>query len=103
MYGKSTTQLNQGNTEARFFLTVIQMVAEAARFRYMERGISTPPEDFRQNMIAFQNSWARISTLIHNAEGATPKCRSFPQPLLIGTLTYRNVNEIRNEIGIIKY
>nr|AAD09240.1 ribosome-inactivating protein amaranthin [Amaranthus viridis] len=103
VYGKSTSQLNEGNAEARFFLTAIQMVAEAARFKYIERGISAPPANFRQNMIAFQNGWARISTLIHNAEGATPKCQAFPQPLRIGTLTYGNVNEIRNEIGIIKY
>ncbi|XP_057524428.1 antiviral protein MAP-like [Amaranthus tricolor] len=103
VYGKSTSQMDEGNAEARFFLTTIQMVAEAARFRYMERGISAPPDDFRQNMIAFQNSWDTISTLIHNAEGATPKCGAFPQPLRIGFLTYGNVNEIRNEIGILKY
>ena len=104
VYGKSTSELNKGRKEeARFFLTTIQMVAEAARFRYMERGISAPPDDFRQNMIAFQNSWDTISTLIHNAEGATPKCGAFPQPLRIGFLTYGNVNEIRNEIGILKY
>ena len=52
------------------------MVAEAARFKFMEEAIvrndNTP--HMKQKMAAFQNDWDQISTAIHEAEGATPKC-----------------------------
>lgn len=106
--GKPAAELDSGNDEARFFLLAIQMVAEAARLKFMENGIVTPPspndnQAFRVKMVAFQNDWTRISTAIHNSEAATPKCGNFPAPLLVGGRQYPSVDSIKNDMGILRY
>lgn len=109
VYGKQESELNKGNAEARFFLIAIQMVAEAARFKFMEEAIvrndNTP--DFKRKMVAFQNDWDPISTAIHRAEAATPKCTRITPTLVISNTEYRQevntVAEIKDDMGLLKY
>ncbi|WOH13789.1 hypothetical protein DCAR_0933300 [Daucus carota subsp. sativus] len=109
VYGRQENQLNQGKEEAKFLLLAIQMVAEAARFKFMEEGIvrndNTPY--MKLKMVAFENDWNKISKAIHQAEGATPKCIKITPTLVISNIGYRQevneVAEIINDIGILKY
>lgn len=105
MYGKQEAELNKGNAEARFFLIAIQMVAEAARFKFMEQAIVTGNNTpaFKLKMVAFQNDWDAISTAIHNAEAAKPKCTTISPPLRVGNSVYTTVDSIKNDMGILRY
>ncbi|KAL8154976.1 hypothetical protein AgCh_000368 [Apium graveolens] len=91
VYGRQEGQLNQGNAEAKFLLISIQMVSEAARFKFMEAAIvgndRTP--NVKRKMVAFQNDWKKISNAIHKAEAKTLKCVRISPTLVISDIGYR--------------
>ncbi|KAL8154972.1 antiviral protein MAP-like [Apium graveolens] len=109
VYGRQEGQLNQGTAEAKFLLIAIQMVSEAARFKFMEDAIvrndNTP--NIKKKMVAFQNDWEKISNAIHKAEAKTLKCVRISPTLVISDIGYRQevntVAEIKNDLGLIKY
>lgn len=109
VYNKQESELNKGTNEARFFLIAIQMVPEAARFKFMEQAIvrGDNSDSFKKKMVAFQNDWDPISQAIHKAEAATPKCVTITPTLIISNVDYRQevnrVDEIKNDMGILKY
>ncbi|XP_057523479.1 ribosome-inactivating protein PD-L3/PD-L4-like [Amaranthus tricolor] len=103
VYNVTTDELNDNvKKEAKFLLIAIQMVAEAARFRLMENSIvaGDNSEDLKLKTVSFQDEWEKISNAIHNA---APECKEFSPPLQVGDDVYNNVDEIKDEIGILKY
>lgn len=108
VYGKQAQNRQQ---EARFFLRAIQMVAEAARFRFIQKAIrdeQTGGAEFRLKLIAYETDWDDISQAIHKAEGTRPvKCQVISPTLVISDVGYRqevnNVNEIKCDMGLLKY
>nr|CAK22417.1 ribosome-inactivating protein [Beta vulgaris] len=109
VYGKQEGVLNQGKDEAKFFLIAIQMVAEAARFKFMEQGIVKGDKTtaFKAKMVAFQNDWDPISQAIHRAEAAARKCTTISPTLVISNTGYRQevnrVDAVKNDMGLLKY
>lgn len=88
VYRREEGQLNQGNSEANFFLIAVQMVSEAACFKFMEEAIirndNTP--NIKKKMDAFQNDWTTISSSINKAEAETPKCTRSSPTFVISTI-----------------
>lgn len=107
VYGKQETELDKGPAEAKFFLLAIQMVSEAARFKFMEQGIVAGNKTvaFKNKMVAFQNDWSAISNAIHNAELSTRKCTTISPTLVISNIDYRQevtkVDQIKSDMGIL--
>lgn len=104
VYGKDNVE---GRIEARFFLIAIQMVAEAARFKYIENliadsaGVIPPPL-----MLEYENRWSTISERIHKADAETG-CTTLSPPLVFlqstgHPTTVNQVSQIRNHLGLIK-
>ncbi|XP_021841935.2 antiviral protein MAP [Spinacia oleracea] len=105
VYGKPEKELGNA-AEAKFVLIAIQMVAEAARFKFMENGIVNfdSSKAFKNKMIAFQNDWDPASQAIHKA---SPKCTTISPTLIISNIDYRQevktVDQIKNDMGLLKY
>lgn len=106
VYGKQTIN---GQLEAKFLLIAIQMVSEAARFKYIENEVvnsglwgSFKPDP---KMLSLENNWGTISEAIHKS---APTCTTISPPL---TLTNPNnaqwkvgkVSDIRPDMGILKF
>nr|QXF31168.1 ribosome inactivating protein [Bougainvillea glabra] len=105
IYGKA---LN-GKDIARFFLIVIQMMSEAARFKYIENevvnnglyGSFTP----NPKVLELENSWGPISDAIHKSY---PQCTTINPALKLRTPSndpwvVDKVSEIRPDMGILKF
>lgn len=107
VYGKPEIELNNA-AEAKFFLIVIQMVAEASRFKFMENAIvwKDNSDDTKLKMKAFQNDWAKISKAFYSASTYT-RCTTINPPIEVGNVEYKqmvyNVNDIKEDIGLLKY
>ncbi|MFK0247134.1 RICIN domain-containing protein [Amycolatopsis azurea] len=86
---------------AKNLLVLIQMVAEAARFRAiesliarrMDEGLNAPPE-----MLQLENNWSLYSGRIRNAEGGT-----LEPPVEIGTRNYPRVSNLAVIMGILAF
>ncbi|KAJ8442173.1 hypothetical protein Cgig2_015514 [Carnegiea gigantea] len=78
LVGKSKTAKDFVKTEAEFFLIAIQMVSEAARFKYVENEIKDGPSTPDQKAICLEGMWGKISEAI---KGADPKTAQIPTAL----------------------
>lgn len=105
VYGKPEKELDNA-VEAKFVLIAVQMVAEATRFRFMEKGIVNfdSSKAFKYKMVAFQNDWDPASQAIHKA---SPTCTTISPTLVISTIDYRQevkeVDEIKDDMGLLKF
>ncbi|KAL2939001.1 Antiviral protein MAP [Bienertia sinuspersici] len=111
VYGTPGDELD-GSTEAKFILIAIQMVSEAARFKFMEQPIrdNVNTDEVRYKRVCFQNNWSKISKALYDADRAEPvstKCTNFKNDLVVSNHyfreTYYNVDEIISWIGLVKY
>nr|ABI64066.1 ribosome inactivating protein [Bougainvillea spectabilis] len=104
IYGKA---LN-GKDIARFFLIAIQMMSEAARFKYIENEVSNGLYgSFTPNpkVLNLENNWGDISDAIHKS---SPKCTTINPALQSKTPSndpwvVHEVSEIRPDLGILKF
>ncbi|KAK9741442.1 hypothetical protein RND81_03G106300 [Saponaria officinalis] len=87
-----------------FGLTVVQMVAEAARFSDIENRVingGLEKESFfpDSNMIALVNEWAKISQAIHNASPTSKEVKGYYEyPTNVNT-----VGGLRPYISLLKF
>ncbi|KAK9741421.1 hypothetical protein RND81_03G104500 [Saponaria officinalis] len=102
-YGAKPTKENKKKL-AEFGLTVVQMVAEAARFSDIENRVingglekkSFSPDD---NMIALEKEWGKISQAIHNA---SPSCKELKDKLDFPS-NVNTVDGLRSYISLLKF
>ncbi|XP_074274151.1 protein synthesis inhibitor PD-S2-like [Silene latifolia] len=89
--------------QARFLLITIQMVAEAARFIYIERkGDFSLPSDYQVKSLV--NNWGSLSAQIATS-GSSGVFRN-PVTLQVASnrfWTITNVNQIKPDIALLKY
>ncbi|XP_021750597.1 protein synthesis inhibitor PD-S2-like [Chenopodium quinoa] len=103
VYGMDTKAKDYSKTEARFLLIAIQMVAEAARFKYIQGRaiVTTNPNNYK--ILSLENNWGAISKGIRNA------VKKVINPALIlqypngTTWTVTQVSDIKNDMGLLKY
>ncbi|KAJ8442172.1 hypothetical protein Cgig2_015513 [Carnegiea gigantea] len=109
LVGKSKTAKDFVKTEAEFFLIAIQMVSEAARFKYVENEIKDGPSTPDQKAICLEGMWGKISEAI---KGADPKTAQIPTALSdklalcqSDGISWKvtNVNQIKSDMGLLKY
>nr|CAA66702.1 pokeweed antiviral protein [Phytolacca americana] len=93
-------------TEAFFLLVAIQMVSEAARFKYIENQVKT---NFNRafypdpKVINLEEKWGKISEAIHNAKnGALPKPLELVDAKGTKWIVLR-VDEINRDVALLKY
>lgn len=94
--------------EAQFILTSIQMVSEAARFKYIENlvvksGLST---SFKPDskMIDLQTNWGKISKAVHQSNGQVPnQCVTISPPIVIAGKTWNLVSDIKVDVILLMY
>ncbi|KAK9741423.1 hypothetical protein RND81_03G104600 [Saponaria officinalis] len=101
-YGAKPTKQDKMKL-GEFGLTVVQMVAEAARFSAIEniviqRGIGEKSFFPDNNMITLQKEWGKISQAIHNA---SPSCKKLKDKL--DYPSKETVNELRPYISLLKF
>nr|P84853.2 RecName: Full=Ribosome-inactivating protein PD-L1/PD-L2; AltName: Full=rRNA N-glycosidase PD-L1/PD-L2 [Phytolacca dioica]3H5K_A Chain A, Ribosome-inactivating protein PD-L1/PD-L2 [Phytolacca dioica]3H5K_B Chain B, Ribosome-inactivating protein PD-L1/PD-L2 [Phytolacca dioica]3LE7_A Chain A, Ribosome-inactivating protein PD-L1/PD-L2 [Phytolacca dioica]3LE7_B Chain B, Ribosome-inactivating protein PD-L1/PD-L2 [Phytolacca dioica] len=93
-------------TEAKFLLVAIQMVSEAARFKYIENQVKTNfNRDFSPNdkILDLEENWGKISTAIHDAtNGALPKPLELKNADGTKWIVLR-VDEIKPDMGLLNY
>nr|AAY34283.2 antiviral protein 1 [Bougainvillea buttiana] len=97
---------------ARFFLNAIQIVSEAARFKYIENevvrgGLNSGLSKPNGKMLNLENSWGHISDAIHNSNQKY-KCETISPALELQNADYskwvvNKVSEISPDLGILKY
>ncbi|KNA14122.1 hypothetical protein SOVF_110520 [Spinacia oleracea] len=101
VYGKSIQATDYRKNEAKFLLTTIQMVAEAARFKYIEgKAINSFIPDYK--VPSLETNWEKISKAIRSA------VKKFTPPI---ALVYANntawvitqVSDIKPDLGLLKY
>nr|Q03464.1 RecName: Full=Antiviral protein alpha; AltName: Full=PAP-alpha; AltName: Full=Ribosome-inactivating protein; AltName: Full=rRNA N-glycosidase; Flags: Precursor [Phytolacca americana]BAA01451.1 alpha-PAP(pokeweed antiviral protein) [Phytolacca americana] len=93
-------------TEAEFLLVAIQMVSEAARFKYIENQVKTNfNRAFYPNakVLNLEESWGKISTAIHNAKNG-----ALTSPLELKNANgskwiVLRVDDIEPDVGLLKY
>lgn len=110
VYGKTST--SQRN-EAKFLLIAIQMVSEAARFKYIESKVNQSALDYESflpdpKMLLLETNWGKISQEIHESAGAKPACMNLSPPIPLkkpngDPWTVDKVDTIRPEMGILKF
>nr|P23339.1 RecName: Full=Antiviral protein S; AltName: Full=PAP-S; AltName: Full=Ribosome-inactivating protein; AltName: Full=rRNA N-glycosidase [Phytolacca americana]1GIK_A Chain A, ANTIVIRAL PROTEIN S [Phytolacca americana]1J1Q_A Chain A, Antiviral protein S [Phytolacca americana]1J1R_A Chain A, Antiviral Protein S [Phytolacca americana]1J1S_A Chain A, Antiviral Protein S [Phytolacca americana] len=92
--------------EAKFLLVAIQMVSEAARFKYIENQVKTNfNRDFSPNdkVLDLEENWGKISTAIHNSKnGALPKPLELKNADGTKWIVLR-VDEIKPDVGLLNY
>nr|AEY75258.1 antiviral ribosome-inactivating protein [Atriplex canescens] len=103
VYGMDTSAKDYSKTEARSLLIAIQMVAEAARFKYIQGRavVTTPPNDYK--ILSLENNWGAISKGIRNAVKKVinpPITLQYPNG---ATWTVTQVGDIKNDMGLLKY
>lgn len=107
--GKSKTDKDFVKTEAEFFLIAIQMVSEAARFKYIENEIKDGPSTPDPKAISLEGMWGKISEAI---KGANRQTAEIPKALSDKLVLYQpdgsswkvtNVNQIKPDMGLLKY
>ncbi|CAO2814009.1 unnamed protein product [Amaranthus hypochondriacus] len=106
VYGKSESELvivdpTMRQAEANFFFIMCQMIAETARFTFMEKLIissGTKPES--NELIAFQTNWNKAAKAIH---ATVPTCKDLNAAVQIGKSTYMTVAALREKIALIKF
>nr|P21326.2 RecName: Full=Antiviral protein MAP; AltName: Full=MAP-S; AltName: Full=Ribosome-inactivating protein; AltName: Full=rRNA N-glycosidase; Flags: Precursor [Mirabilis jalapa]UHY43689.1 antiviral protein [Mirabilis jalapa]BAA01425.1 antiviral protein [Mirabilis jalapa] len=104
IYGKAGDVKKQ----AKFFLLAIQMVSEAARFKYISDKI--PSEKYEEvtvdeYMTALENNWAKLSTAVYNSKPSTTtatKCQLATSPVTISPWIFKTVEEIKLVMGLLK-
>uniref|UniRef100_A0A803MDX7 rRNA N-glycosylase n=1 Tax=Chenopodium quinoa TaxID=63459 RepID=A0A803MDX7_CHEQI len=103
VYGMDTTTGGYSKTEARFLLIAIQMVAEAARFKYSQGRaiVTTAPNDHK--ILSLENNWGALSKGIRNAVKKVinpPITLQYPdgKPWIV-----TQVSDVKNDIGLLKY
>uniref|UniRef100_A0A7C9D3L1 rRNA N-glycosylase n=1 Tax=Opuntia streptacantha TaxID=393608 RepID=A0A7C9D3L1_OPUST len=106
--GKAITSDALKKAQAQFLLIVVQMVAEAARFKYIETVIKDhytqsflEPND---KVLTIVKEWDKITTAIVNAKANG----MFQSPLTLtgpngSPYTVTKVDDVRNDMGILKY
>nr|AAL61546.1 ribosome inactivating protein type 1 precursor [Phytolacca americana] len=93
-------------TEAGFLLVAIQMVSEAARFKYIENQAKT---NFNAGffpdpkVISLEEAWGKTSEAIHGAKNG-----AFSKPLELvdaqgNKWIVLRVDEIKSDVGLLKY
>lgn len=108
IYGKAITTDALKKAQAQFLLVVVQMVAEAARFKYIETVIKDHyTEDFltpNEKVLTIVKEWDKITTAIVNAQsnGAFQSALTLTDPNG-STYTVTNVDGVKNDMGILKY
>lgn len=109
LVGKSKTDKDFVKTEAEFFLIAIQMVSEAAQFKYIENEIKDGPSAPDRKAISLEGMWGKISEAI---KGADPKTAQIPKGLSDKLALFQpdgkpwkvtNVNQIKPDMGLLKY
>lgn len=102
VYGKNVQDSDYRRSEARFLLAAIQMVAEAARFKYVEsKAINNVVPDYK--VPSLENNWSKISEGIRKA---VKKVISPPIELVNasnGKWTVNQVSDIKPDMGILSY
>lgn len=108
IYGKAITTDALKKAQAQFLLVVVQMVAEAARFKYIETVIK---DDYTQafltpneKVLTIVKEWDKITTAIVNAQANG----SFQSALTLTgpdgrTYSVTNVDGVKNDMGMLKY
>nr|AAS77872.1 antiviral protein [Phytolacca americana] len=93
-------------TEAEFLLVAIQMVSEAARFKYIENQVKTNfNRAFNPNpkVLNLQETWGKISTAIHDAKnGVLPKPLELVDASGAKWIVLR-VDEIKPDVALLNY
>ncbi|KAK9741446.1 hypothetical protein RND81_03G106600 [Saponaria officinalis] len=102
-YGPKPTKEDKRKL-AEFGLTVVQMVAEAARFNDIENRVingGLEEDSFfpDKNMIALEKEWAKISQAIHNA---SPSCKELKDKLDFPS-NVNTVDGLRSYISLLKF
>nr|ABJ90432.1 ribosome-inactivating protein [Atriplex patens] len=103
VYGLDTSAKDYSKTEARFLLIAIQMVAEAARFKYIQGRavVTTAPENYK--IVSLETNWGSISKGIKNAVKKVinpPINLQYPNG---STWIVTQVSDIKNDMGLLKY
>ncbi|KNA09904.1 hypothetical protein SOVF_149240 [Spinacia oleracea] len=109
VYGKPSNELNTPK-EAEFFMRVVQMVSEAARFKFIEKAIvdGDTSKDTKYKLAGYLNDWSKISKAIYKANSVTVNpCTTFQETLVVGNLEYKvyfdKVNDVKFEMAILLY
>ncbi|XP_021735161.1 ribosome-inactivating protein PD-L1/PD-L2-like [Chenopodium quinoa] len=101
VYGKQDPEPKK---EAKFVLVAVQIVSEAARFKFMEEAIvyvrTASTKAFRDKMVEFQNNWNSISKSIHDS---TPPCTKLKPQQTINNKKYTTLDDIKNDMAILKF
>nr|QXF31165.1 ribosome inactivating protein [Bougainvillea glabra] len=99
---------------AKFFLIAIQMMSEAARFKYIENEVvkNGLSKAFKPNpkVLSLENSWGTISDAIHKSneiKNTKDKCNIISPALKLknannGAWEVNSVSQIKPDIGILK-
>nr|2QET_A Chain A, Ribosome-inactivating protein PD-L4 [Phytolacca dioica]2Z53_A Chain A, Ribosome-inactivating protein PD-L4 [Phytolacca dioica] len=93
-------------TEAEFLLVAIQMVSEAARFKYIENQVKTNfNRAFNPNpkVLSLEENWGKIALAIHNAKNG-----ALTSPLELKNADdtkwiVLRVDEIKPDMGLLNY
>jgi len=108
IFGKAITTDALRKSQAQFLLAVVQTVAEAARFKYIENMIKDDyTVDFltpNDKVLTIVNEWAKITTAIVNAKSNGSFQNALPLTGPNGdTYTVTNVDGVKNDMGMLKY
>nr|AAK28323.1 antiviral ribosome-inactivating protein CAP30B [Chenopodium album] len=103
VYGMDTKAGNYTQTEARFLLIAIQMVAEAARFKYIQGRaiVTTAPNNYK--IVSLETNWGALSKGIRNAVKKVinpPITLQYPDGK---TWIVTQVSDVKNDMGLLKY
>ncbi|XP_074310203.1 ribosome-inactivating protein saporin-7-like [Silene latifolia] len=110
--GKLTTYLNEVNgkarsipAEAKFMMVAIQMVSEAARFKYIEQMVlNNFPKGFNPDdkVLILERNWDRISEAIKGSKnGVFSPSLVFKSPEVTTSWTVSKATELN--MGLLKY
>ncbi|XP_048495865.1 antiviral protein MAP-like [Beta vulgaris subsp. vulgaris] len=93
---------------ARFLLMSIQMVSEAARFKYIETLVvnSGSSKAFKPDdkMIDLETNWGKISKAVHQSNEQVPnKCVTISPPIVIAGKKWNLVSDVKIDVILLKY
>uniref|UniRef100_A0A7C9DNE6 rRNA N-glycosylase n=1 Tax=Opuntia streptacantha TaxID=393608 RepID=A0A7C9DNE6_OPUST len=117
IYGKQFDKSDLKKRQAQFLLAAIQMIAEAARFKYIEKLVEDQYEGYsfvmNDKMYSIVKKWDTISTAIANAKSSgqfikNENGKEVPLTLvLVGpdgkNYDATNVKDVESDMGILKY